>query len=67
MPDAGEHELLQHYHQVDKEKRMVVVLPTGAYDDWLDAPVERTTEFMLPYPAERLVATPMPSKKESAD
>jgi putative SOS response-associated peptidase YedK len=61
--NADTHELLKDYHQPGKEKRMVVVLPVGAYADWLDAPVERTMDFMHAYPANRLVATPVPASK----
>ena len=41
-----------------KEKRMVVILPEGAYADWLTAPVADTRDFLQPYPADRLVAEP---------
>ncbi len=58
--NADEHPLFKHYHQAKKEKRMVVILPDGAYDDWLTAPVERTREFLEPYPADRLIAEPQP-------
>lgn len=64
--NADSHALLKDFHRPDKERRMVVVLPTGAYDDWLDAPVERTMDFMHPYPAERLVATAVPASKVEA-
>ena len=35
---------------------MVVILPEGAYEDWLSVPVERSMEFMRQYPAQRLIA-----------
>lgn len=38
---------------------MVVILPEGAYGDWLNAPASATGDFLVPFPAERLVATPM--------
>jgi putative SOS response-associated peptidase YedK len=66
MIDATNHALFRDYHQVGKEKRMVVILPDGAYEDWLTAPVERTREFLLPYPAEALVATPVPKEEAPA-
>ncbi|MPS81767.1 MAG: SOS response-associated peptidase [Achromobacter sp.] len=57
--NADAHPLFKHYHQSGKEKRMVVILPEGAYGDWLTAPAEATRDFLLPYPADQLVATPM--------
>ena len=54
--NAEEHTLMRNYHKPDDEKRMVVVLPEGAYQDWLTAPAEQTMRFMAAYPAERLTA-----------
>lgn len=54
--NADSHPLFQHYHRPEKEKRMVVILPDGAYDDWLTAPVDATSDFLVPYPADALVA-----------
>jgi putative SOS response-associated peptidase YedK len=55
--------LFQNYHQAGKEKRIVVILPEGAYQDWLTAPIADTRDFLVPYPADRLVATPMGTGK----
>jgi len=57
--NADQDPLFKDYHQAGKEKRMVVILPEGAYEDWLTAPVADTREFLVPYPADRLVAEPM--------
>ncbi len=57
--NADHDPLFKHYHQAGKEKRMVVILPEGAYEDWLTAPAEATRDFLVPYPSDRLVATPM--------
>lgn len=62
--NADEDPLFRDYHQAGKEKRMVVILPEGAYEDWLTASVADTRDFMQPYPADRLVAEPM-KKAES--
>ena len=35
---------------------MVVILNEDAYGEWLDAPADRSAEFLKPYPAGRLVA-----------
>lgn len=37
---------------------MVVILPEGLYEAWLDAPAANSSEFMRQYPADRLTATP---------
>ncbi|WP_241132042.1 SOS response-associated peptidase [Achromobacter xylosoxidans] len=57
--NAAEDPLFRDYHQAGKEKRMVVILPEGAYGDWLTAPADATRDFLVPFPADRLVATPM--------
>lgn len=57
--NADDDPLFKHYHQAGKEKRMVVILPEGAYEDWLTAPAEATRDFLVPHPSDRLVATPM--------
>jgi putative SOS response-associated peptidase YedK len=58
--NADAHPLFKHYHQPDKEKRMVVILPDAAYGDWLAAGPDDTRAFLLPYPADELVATAEP-------
>lgn len=55
--NADQDPLFRHYHQPDKEKRMVVILPEGAYGDWLTASAEQSRDFLLPFPSEKLVAT----------
>ena len=57
--NADAHPLFKHYHRSGKEKRMVVILPEVAYGDWLTAPAGATRDFLLPFPADELVATPM--------
>ena len=56
--NADENALMRQYHKPVDEKRMVVILPETAYADWLDAPVQRQGEFLVPYPAELLAAEP---------
>jgi putative SOS response-associated peptidase YedK len=58
--NADEHELMKHYHRPSDEKRMVVVVPRGAYDDWLNAAPGQSMYYLLPYPAERLAASAAP-------
>ncbi|QDJ52791.1 SOS response-associated peptidase [Bordetella hinzii] len=62
--NADDDPLFKHYHQAGKEKRMVVILPEGAYGDWLAAPAGATRDFLVPYPSGRLVATPAPKSEK---
>lgn len=39
---------------------MVVILPEGAYGDWLTATAEQSRNFLVPFPSDRLLADPMP-------
>lgn len=38
----------------------MVSLPEAQYEEWRDAPVERSRDFLNQYPAGRLVMTPDP-------
>jgi putative SOS response-associated peptidase YedK len=58
--NAANHPQFKHMHRPEDEKRMVVILPEAQYEEWLDAPAERSMDFMNQYPAERLVMTPEP-------
>ncbi|MAG64966.1 MAG: DUF159 family protein [Pseudomonadales bacterium] len=60
--NADDHPLMRDYHRPGEEKRMVVILPNGAIQDWLRATPEQSMEFMRQYPADRLIAEPRPSK-----
>ena len=48
-----------------QDKRLVVILPVGLYDAWLDAPAANASAFIRQYPADQLLATaePPPPKK----
>lgn len=50
--------LMQLFHKPTDEKRMVVILPTERYQDWLGASSEHSMAFMQPMPAESLQAAP---------
>jgi|SRR5690606_29591922 len=58
--NADHHPLFKLYHAPNKEKRMVVILPDSAYGDWLAAGPADSRDFLQPYPADALVATPEP-------
>ncbi len=55
--NADAHALMRNFHRPGDEKRMVVILAEGSYDDWLQASAEQARAFLNPYPAERLAAT----------
>ncbi|SKC84773.1 SOS response associated peptidase (SRAP) [Burkholderia sp. CF099] len=46
--NADQHSLFQNYHRPGEEKRMVVILPAGAYGDWLAAGADDTRDFLRP-------------------
>lgn len=54
--NADAHPMMRQFHKPGDEKRMVVILPESAYDDWLAAPAAESRDFLLPYPAEHLLA-----------
>lgn len=54
--NADSHPLMKHYHKPGDEKRMVVVLPDGAYQDWLTAREGQTLNFMRACPGDYLKA-----------
>ncbi|PJI52328.1 hypothetical protein CTI14_44170, partial [Methylobacterium radiotolerans] len=56
---ADQDPMFRDYHQPNKEKRMVVILPEGAYGDWLTAGADQSRDFLVPFPSSKLVATPM--------
>ena len=66
--NADDHALMRNMHRPDpkrppemQDKRMVVILPDGLYEAWLDAPAANSMDFMRQYPAERLLAMPEPA------
>jgi putative SOS response-associated peptidase YedK len=52
--NADAHPLMNQFHKPTDEKRMVVVLPEAAYDEWLTAAAERSEQFLVPFAAEGL-------------
>lgn len=47
------HSLMNQFHKPTDEKRMVVVLPEAAYDEWLVARPELCEPFLVPFAAQR--------------
>jgi putative SOS response-associated peptidase YedK len=64
--NAANHPQFMHMHRPEDEKRMAVILPEAQYEEWLDAPPERSMDFMKPYPAEGLTMTPEPPPPKAA-
>lgn len=64
--NATEHPLLKNYHRPEEEKRIVVILPEGQYDAWLNAPATQSIDFIRNYPADNLIATAVPPKPPKA-
>ena len=54
--NADDHSFMRNYHRADDEKRMVVILPKGLYQDWLHASVNASADFLRQYPADRMTA-----------
>lgn len=52
--NADEHPMMQQFHKLANEKRMVVILPEEQYGDWLAASPSESMDFMRLYPAEKL-------------
>ena len=65
--DATHHALLKHYHQLGKEKRMIVVLPEDRFDAWLAAGPDESRAFLQQFPADGLMAEPKPKPPKVKD
>ena len=48
---------MRQSHKPQDEKRMVVILPEGRYQDWLHASLGRASEFLQQYPADALISS----------
>ncbi len=59
--NADNHSFMCNYHRPDDEKRMIVVLREEDYGAWLDAPAERSADFMRQCPPSDLVAASLSS------
>ncbi len=54
--NADDHLLMKNFHKPDEEKRMVAILDEQYYSEWLNSKDEGCLKYILPYPAEKLVA-----------
>lgn len=64
--NADAHPLMRLFHKHSDEKRMLVILPPQRFQDWLEAPVEHSMEFMRAYPAAALHSSPASSPATTA-
>ena len=44
--NADHHPFMRQFHKPDDEKRMIVILPRGRYEEWLGANIEYRSEFL---------------------
>lgn len=58
--NADDHPVMCNYHRPDDEKRMIVLLREDDFDAWLDAPAERSMDFMRQCPPGDLLAVGEP-------
>lgn len=54
--NADDHALMRNFHKPQDEKRMIVILPPGRYDDWLQASERESGDFLQAWPADGLTA-----------
>ena len=64
--NAENHSLMKHLHKPQDEKRMVVILDEGDYDNWISAapllaPADLSA-LLKPYPVDKLLAISEPSR-----
>jgi len=51
--NADDHPVMKRFHKPGEEKRSLVVIPEGRYDDWLACRnPEQAKTFLMPYPPE---------------
>lgn len=65
--NADGHEVMQHFHKPNDEKRMVVILDDADYQAWLSAPVATNHQFMQAYPASKLNVMHAPPLSSTMD
>jgi putative SOS response-associated peptidase YedK len=62
--NANEHPLMKRFHKPGDEKRSVVIVPPGAYEDWLSCrSTDEARSFLNLYPAEEMAAEAAPIPK----
>ena len=58
--NAEHHPLMQRFHRPEDEKRMPVLLDPPQYSLWLHSTTDQHADFLLPYPAQHLIAEAAP-------
>jgi putative SOS response-associated peptidase YedK len=54
--NADDHPFMRNFHRPEDEKRMIVVLRAEDHDAWLDAPADKSMDFMRQCPPEDLLS-----------
>ena len=52
--NADQHDFMRNFHKVNEEKRMIVILPSSKFDDWLSADKLTRESLLEAFPAEEL-------------
>ncbi|MES2355235.1 MAG: SOS response-associated peptidase family protein [Pseudomonadota bacterium] len=58
--DAKNHPLMSRFNKQSDQQRMIVILDPQRYFDWLHTTPADAARFFTPYPADQLVAEPVP-------
>jgi putative SOS response-associated peptidase YedK len=61
--NADHHPLMNQFHKPTDEKRMVVILPQERYQEWINASVQESMDFMQHYPADQLRTIAPPQRQ----
>ncbi len=63
--NADDHPLMKKFHKQGEEKRSLVIIPPGEYDEWLHCKdPEQARSFLTLYPPELMAAAPAPKPKK---
>jgi putative SOS response-associated peptidase YedK len=65
--NADKHPLMRRFHKPGDEKRMLVILEPDQYQPWMHSSLDGASSFLMPFPAEQLVAeaAPKPTAKKT--
>lgn len=58
--NAEDHRLMSRFHRPGEDKRSLFIVPSGDYDDWLDAKTSNTRTYLQPYLADLVAGELMP-------
>ena len=58
--NATNHQVMQHFHRPEDEKRSIVVLQNDCYPSWLNTDLTQARNFLIPTPDDLLQCEPAP-------